>query len=132
VQNLDENARQALLPPELDESVRAVLLGAPISQFRAILSAYARNLRRNRSAPNGSSHSCYRCSRYTGPYGGQPSQQRFRTQYPMPINDLFRICKQIYQEAKELLYSTVAFTIDIRRDGTFMCTKASLSDFYEA
>jgi hypothetical protein len=46
--------------------------------------------------------------------------------FPMPALDLFLVNRQFYQEAKDLLFSTVPFTIDVRKDGTFMCGRRLL------
>ncbi|KAF1947211.1 hypothetical protein EJ02DRAFT_508038 [Clathrospora elynae] len=41
--------------------------------------------------------------------------------FPIPLLDLFLVSRQIYREAKDLLFSIATFIIDVRRDGTFMC-----------
>lgn len=41
--------------------------------------------------------------------------------FPMPLQDLFLVNRQFYQEAKDLMFSIVPFIISIRKDGTFMC-----------
>lgn len=46
--------------------------------------------------------------------------------FPMPLLDLFLVNSQIYHEAKDLLYSIAVFTIDVRKDGTFMCGRRLL------
>jgi hypothetical protein len=46
--------------------------------------------------------------------------------FPMPALDLFLVNRQFYLEAKDLLFSTVPFTIDVRKDGTFMCGRRLL------
>ncbi|KAH4127823.1 hypothetical protein HBH47_041410 [Parastagonospora nodorum] len=46
--------------------------------------------------------------------------------FPMPALDLFLVNHQFYREAKDLLFSTVPFTIDVRKDGTFMCGRRLL------
>ncbi|KAF2477342.1 uncharacterized protein BDR25DRAFT_339279 [Lindgomyces ingoldianus] len=46
--------------------------------------------------------------------------------FPFPIVDLFLVNRQVHVEAKDLLYSTVPFVIDIRKDGTFMCGRRLL------
>lgn len=46
--------------------------------------------------------------------------------FPMPALDLFLVSRQFYLEAKDLLFSTVPFTIDVRKDGTFMCGRRLL------
>jgi hypothetical protein len=46
--------------------------------------------------------------------------------FPYPIVNLFRISRRIHAEVKDLLYSSVPFTIDIRKDGTFMCGRRLL------
>jgi hypothetical protein len=48
------------------------------------------------------------------------------TVFPMPALDLFLVNRQFYDEVKDLLFSTVPFTIDVRRDGTFMCGRRLL------
>lgn len=44
----------------------------------------------------------------------------------MPLLDLLLINRQIYGEVRGLLYSTTAFKIDIRKDGTYMCGRRLL------
>jgi hypothetical protein len=46
--------------------------------------------------------------------------------FPMPALDLFLVNRQFYCEIKDLLFSTVPFTIDVRKDGTFMCGRRLL------
>ncbi|KAF2704001.1 hypothetical protein K504DRAFT_168855 [Pleomassaria siparia CBS 279.74] len=46
--------------------------------------------------------------------------------FPYPIINMLLVSRRIYEEVKDLLYSSVAFTIDIRRDGTFMCGRRLL------
>jgi hypothetical protein len=46
--------------------------------------------------------------------------------FPMPALDLLLVSRQFYIEAKDLLFSTVPFTIDVRKDGTFMCGRRLL------
>ena len=46
--------------------------------------------------------------------------------FPMPLLNLLLVSRQIYHEAKDLLFSIAAFTIDIRKDGTFMCGRRLL------
>lgn len=45
---------------------------------------------------------------------------------PFPWTDLLLVNHQICLEAKDLLYSTVSFNIDIRKDGTYMCGRRLL------
>jgi hypothetical protein len=122
---MDPSARMAMMPAELNESTRNLLLQVSVQQFREIMRSYMRTLRQNCQRTNGSTHACHRCAKYTGPYTSS-SGPTFAPQYPMPIHNLFRVCRQIHLEAKELLYSTVAFTISICRDGTFMCGRRLL------
>jgi hypothetical protein len=44
----------------------------------------------------------------------------------MPALDLFLVNRQFHDEAKDLLFSTVPFTIDVRKDGAFMCGRRLL------
>ena len=46
--------------------------------------------------------------------------------FPMPLLDLLLVNRQMYHEARDLLYSIAAFTIDVRKDGTFMCGRRLL------
>jgi hypothetical protein len=46
--------------------------------------------------------------------------------FPIPALDLFLVNRQFYYEVKDLLFSTVPFTIDVRKDGTFMCGRRLL------
>jgi hypothetical protein len=130
VDSIDASTRMAMMPAELNESTRNLLLGVSVQQFREILRSHMRSLRQNCPRANGSMHACHRCAKYAGPYTSS-SGSTFATQYPMPMHNLFRVCRQIHLEAKALLYSTVAFTISICRDGTFMCMRFSLSKFCE-
>lgn len=116
-EDLDKQTRLAMMPSDLHAGVVRLLLGVPAQRFRSILSSYADSSRRSNPRRNSAHHSCYRCARYAGP----ARQPKFTSQYPMPLLDLFLVSHQVHQEVKELLYSTVAFTVDIRRDGTFMC-----------
>jgi hypothetical protein len=50
----------------------------------------------------------------------------FGTVFPMPALDLFLVNRQFYNEVKDLLFSTVPFKIDVRKDGTFMCGRRLL------
>lgn len=50
----------------------------------------------------------------------------FESVFPVPIMDLFLVSRQIYHEVKDLLFSTVLFIIDVRKDGTFMCGRRLL------
>jgi hypothetical protein len=56
----------------------------------------------------------------------QPSGGDTCSAFPMPALDLFLVSRQFYQDAKDLLFSTVPFTIDVRKDGTFMCGRRLL------
>ena len=125
---LDVDARLAVMPAELNENMKALLLSLPPGQFVETLRSYMHSLRVHCRRQNNSPHSCHRCLKYVGPY--TTHHPRVSTQYPMPLRYLFLLCRQIYQEAKELFYSTVAFTINVCRDGTFMCTKAPPFGFH--
>lgn len=46
--------------------------------------------------------------------------------FPMPLLDVLLVNRQIYHEARDLLYSIAVFTIDVRKDGTFMCGRRLL------
>jgi hypothetical protein len=46
--------------------------------------------------------------------------------FPMRALDLFLVSRQFHLEVKDLLFSTVPFTIDVRKDGTFMCGRRLL------
>ncbi|KAF2106506.1 hypothetical protein BDV96DRAFT_507853, partial [Lophiotrema nucula] len=46
--------------------------------------------------------------------------------FPFPFLDLLLVSREICAEVKDFLYSTVPFTIDIRKDGTFMCGRRLL------
>ncbi|KAF2792289.1 hypothetical protein K505DRAFT_326280 [Melanomma pulvis-pyrius CBS 109.77] len=46
--------------------------------------------------------------------------------FPFPIVDLYLVSQQIHAEVKDLLYSSIPFRIDIRKDGTFMCGRRLL------
>ncbi|KAF2820138.1 hypothetical protein CC86DRAFT_412591 [Ophiobolus disseminans] len=60
-------------------------------------------------------------------HGGTPAQCGVPDNlFPMPALDLFLVNHQFYLETKDLLFSTVPFTIDVRKDGTFMCGRRLL------
>ncbi|KAF2735115.1 hypothetical protein EJ04DRAFT_552172 [Polyplosphaeria fusca] len=46
--------------------------------------------------------------------------------FPTPLLNLLHVSRQMYLEVKDLLFSTVPFVIDIRKDGTFMCGRRLL------
>ncbi|KAF1841321.1 uncharacterized protein K460DRAFT_358101 [Cucurbitaria berberidis CBS 394.84] len=46
--------------------------------------------------------------------------------FPTPLVDLLLVNRQICHEVKDLLYSIATFTIDVRKDGTFMCGRRLL------
>ncbi|CAI6337803.1 unnamed protein product [Periconia digitata] len=46
--------------------------------------------------------------------------------FPAPLLNVLVLNRQIYTEMKDLLYSTVPFTVDVRKDGTFMCGRRLL------
>lgn len=46
--------------------------------------------------------------------------------FPIPLLNLFLVNRQVYHEAKDLLFSQVTFVIDVRKDGTFMCGRRLL------
>lgn len=49
-----------------------------------------------------------------------------RSVFPVPLNNLLLISRQMHDEVRDLLYSTVPFTVDVRKDGTFMCGRRLL------
>lgn len=49
-----------------------------------------------------------------------------RSVFAVPLTSLLLINHQIHDEVKDLFYSSVPFTIDIRKDGTFMCGRRLL------
>ncbi|KAK7189543.1 hypothetical protein PSPO01_04546 [Paraphaeosphaeria sporulosa] len=49
-----------------------------------------------------------------------------RSVFPMPLNNLLLISRQVHDEVRDFLYSTVPFTVDVRKDGTFMCGRRLL------
>ncbi|KAF2034505.1 hypothetical protein EK21DRAFT_56574, partial [Setomelanomma holmii] len=55
-----------------------------------------------------------------------PRSGNFDSIFPIPALDLFLINRQIYQEAKSFLFSSIPFTIDVRKDGAFMCGRRLL------
>ncbi|CAO2657763.1 Nn.00g038890.m01.CDS01 [Neocucurbitaria sp. VM-36] len=46
--------------------------------------------------------------------------------FPLPLLNLLLVNRQIHDEAKDLLFSIAVFTIDVRKDGTFMCGRRLL------
>jgi hypothetical protein len=64
--------------------------------------------------------------RHTTVMSSYPTGGNISSVFPMPALDLFLVNRQFYQEAKDLLFSTVPFTIDVRKDGTFMCGRRLL------
>jgi hypothetical protein len=65
-------------------------------------------------------------NRHVAAMSSQPSGGDTGSAFPMPALDLFLVNRQFYQETKDLLFSTVPFTIDVRKDGTFMCGRRLL------
>ncbi|KAF1913485.1 hypothetical protein BDU57DRAFT_531419 [Ampelomyces quisqualis] len=61
----------------------------------------------------------------TGPSGAR-NLVAMDSVFPMPALDLFLVNRQFHNEAKDLLFSTVPFTIDVRKDGAFMCGRRLL------
>ncbi|KAL1613137.1 hypothetical protein SLS60_001369 [Paraconiothyrium brasiliense] len=49
-----------------------------------------------------------------------------RSVFPIPLANLLLVNRQVHEEVKDLLYSTVPFTVDVRKDGTFMCGRRLL------
>lgn len=49
-----------------------------------------------------------------------------RSVFPIPLINLLLINRQIHEEVRDFLYSTVPFTVDVRKDGTFMCGRRLL------
>ncbi|KAF2438771.1 hypothetical protein P171DRAFT_436684 [Karstenula rhodostoma CBS 690.94] len=49
-----------------------------------------------------------------------------RSVFPIPLINLLLINRQIHDEVRDFLYSTVPFTVDVRKDGTFMCGRRLL------
>lgn len=49
-----------------------------------------------------------------------------RSVFPIPFTNLLLINRQIHDEVKDFLYSTIPFTVDVRKDGTFMCGRRLL------
>jgi hypothetical protein len=56
----------------------------------------------------------------------RPTSSSETREFPIPLLNLFLINQQIYAEAKDYLYTSVPFVIDIRKDGTFMCGRRLL------
>jgi hypothetical protein len=46
--------------------------------------------------------------------------------FQIPLLNIFLVNRQVYEEAKDLLFTRVPFVIDVRRDGTFMCGRRLL------
>lgn len=49
-----------------------------------------------------------------------------KSDLPTSLVDILLVSRQIYQEFKDLLFSTATFRIDVRRDGTLMCGRRLL------
>ncbi|KAF1964667.1 hypothetical protein BU23DRAFT_604676 [Bimuria novae-zelandiae CBS 107.79] len=49
-----------------------------------------------------------------------------RSIFPIPFMDLLLVNRQVHDEVKDFLYSSVPFTVDVRKDGTFMCGRRLL------
>ena len=49
-----------------------------------------------------------------------------RSVFVVPLTNLLLINRQIHDEVKDLFYSSIPFTVDIRKDGTFMCGRRLL------
>lgn len=55
-----------------------------------------------------------------------PRRGLAKSVFPTPPLDIFLICRQVYQEVKDLLFGVVPFIIDVRKDGAFMCGRRLL------
>lgn len=49
-----------------------------------------------------------------------------RSDFPSSLVDLFLSNRQVYEEAKDKLHTTVPFVIDVKNEGTFMCGRRLL------
>jgi hypothetical protein len=49
-----------------------------------------------------------------------------RSAFPIPFINLLLISRQVHDEVRDFLYSSVPFTVDVRKDGTFMCGRRLL------
>ncbi|KAF2131863.1 hypothetical protein P153DRAFT_285407 [Dothidotthia symphoricarpi CBS 119687] len=52
--------------------------------------------------------------------------EHYHDAFPMPLVDLLLINRHIHAEVRGLLYSIIAFKIDVRKDGTYMCGRRLL------
>ncbi|KAH7405649.1 hypothetical protein DE146DRAFT_420142 [Phaeosphaeria sp. MPI-PUGE-AT-0046c] len=53
-------------------------------------------------------------------------QSRCGGLFSVPLLSLYLVSRQFYHEVKDLLFSIAPFTIDVRKDGTFMCGRRLL------
>lgn len=73
-------------------------------------------------------------SAVSGAYNGSPpigfppsfSKPNTRAGHQRSLCNVLCVNRQIYEEMKDLLYGSVPFTIDIRKDGAFMCGRRLL------
>lgn len=49
-----------------------------------------------------------------------------RSAFPIPLLNLLLVNRQVHDEIRDMMYSSVPFTVDIRKDGTFMCGRRLL------
>lgn len=62
----------------------------------------------------------------TGMPPPRPSQMLAPSVFPMRLLDLLRVNRQVCGEVRDLLFSIASFTIDIRKDGAYMCGRRLL------
>ncbi|KAH7109086.1 hypothetical protein B0J11DRAFT_239329 [Dendryphion nanum] len=66
------------------------------------------------------------CRRTSGGVDAVGQSEFNNKRFPFSLIDLLLVSRQFYEEVKDLLYSTAVFTVDIRRDGTYMCGRRVL------
>ncbi|KAL5445556.1 hypothetical protein PMIN07_010098 [Paraphaeosphaeria minitans] len=63
---------------------------------------------------------------HVAPPSSPLDRSTMRSVFPIPLNNLLLINRQIHDEVRDFLYSTVPFTVDVRKDGTFICGRRLL------
>ncbi|KAL5117725.1 hypothetical protein ACEQ8H_004335 [Pleosporales sp. CAS-2024a] len=125
----DTPCYMSTLPLELREEIlRYLLPDRPIGSFTAVLHTSSQDHVPD-AAPGYRAASQHRNPTFTISLDfapPDPSTHPGTTVFPMPVLNLFLVSRQFYRDTKNLLFSTVPFTIDVRKDGTFMCGRRLL------
>ncbi|KAF2691425.1 hypothetical protein K458DRAFT_324752 [Lentithecium fluviatile CBS 122367] len=115
------------LPVELRLIIfRYLLPSEPIGSSTALVHAKDENERpgfNDLYAPPPCQASTMRRDENSTPYQQTTTASLFGT----PFLNLVLVNRQVYAEVKDLLFSTVSFTVDVRRDGAYMCGRRLLA-----